>query len=41
VADRLGYANASAFIAMFRRAYGHSPARYFEHAARPRDAVGA
>jgi AraC-like DNA-binding protein len=39
VAERLGYANASAFIAMFRRAYGHSPARYFERAAQPREAI--
>jgi AraC-like DNA-binding protein len=29
VADGLGYANASAFIAMFKRCFGHSPARYF------------
>lgn len=34
VAEGLGYASASAFIAMFRRAFGHSPARYFEHAVR-------
>ena len=33
VAEGLGYASVSAFIAMFRRAFGHSPARYFEHAA--------
>ena len=32
VAEHLGYASVSAFIAMFRRAFGHSPARYFEHA---------
>jgi AraC-like DNA-binding protein len=32
VAEATGYASASAFIAMFRRAYGQSPARYFEHA---------
>jgi AraC-like DNA-binding protein len=41
VAERLGYANASAFIAMFRRAYGHSPARYFERAAPPRAAAAS
>jgi AraC-like DNA-binding protein len=29
VADALGYASTSAFIAMFRRSFGHSPARYF------------
>jgi AraC-like DNA-binding protein len=29
VADALGYASTSAFIAMFRRCFGHSPARYF------------
>src|SRR5579871_2972670 len=29
VADNLGYANPSAFIAMFRRAFGLPPARYF------------
>lgn len=29
VADSLGYASTSAFIAMFRRSFGHSPARYF------------
>lgn len=34
VAEHLGYASVSAFIAMFRRAFGHSPARYFEHAGR-------
>ncbi|MGZ0785470.1 AraC family transcriptional regulator [Pseudomonas saponiphila] len=33
VADALGYASASNFIAMFRRAFGDSPARYF--AVRP------
>lgn len=31
VAEATGYANPSAFIAMFRRAFGQSPARYFEH----------
>lgn len=34
VAEHLGYASTSAFIAMFRRAFGQSPARYFEHAGR-------
>lgn len=29
VADALGYANASAFVAMFRRNFGQSPGRYF------------
>ncbi|MFS2034215.1 AraC family transcriptional regulator [Polaromonas sp. CT11-55] len=29
VSDALGYASASNFIAMFRRAFGDSPARYF------------
>jgi AraC-like DNA-binding protein len=29
VADGLGYASTSAFIAMFRRCFGHPPARYF------------
>lgn len=29
VADRLGYASPSAFIAMFRRCFGQSPTRYF------------
>lgn len=29
VADALGYATASNFIAMFRRAFGETPARYF------------
>ncbi|MEJ6000871.1 AraC family transcriptional regulator [Paucibacter soli] len=29
VADALGYATPSGFIAMFRRAFGDSPARYF------------
>ncbi|WP_256078827.1 helix-turn-helix domain-containing protein [Massilia sp. YIM B04103] len=29
VADALGYANPSSFIAMFRRSFGDSPARYF------------
>jgi len=29
VADGLGYASPSAFIAMFRRCFGHPPARYF------------
>ena len=30
VADALGYASPSGFIAMFRRAFGASPGRYFE-----------
>jgi AraC-like DNA-binding protein len=29
VSDALGYASPSTFIAMFRRAFGDSPARYF------------
>jgi len=29
VSDALGYATPSNFIAMFRRAFGESPARYF------------
>ena len=29
VADALGYASPSGFIAMFRRAFGASPGRYF------------
>jgi len=29
VADGLGYASTSAFIAMFRKSFGHPPARYF------------
>ncbi|MBD8898636.1 helix-turn-helix transcriptional regulator [Rhodanobacter sp. DHG33] len=33
VAEAAGYGSTSAFIAMFRRAYGQSPARYFERAA--------
>lgn len=32
VAEANGYARTSAFIAMFRRGYGHLPARYFDHA---------
>jgi AraC-like DNA-binding protein len=31
VADALGYAHASAFVAMFRRNFGQSPGRYFAH----------
>nr|WP_295375998.1 helix-turn-helix transcriptional regulator [Pseudoxanthomonas sp.] len=31
VADALGYASPSNFIAMFRRAFGDSPARYFSN----------
>ena len=30
VADALGYASVSAFVAMFRRAFGLSPGRYFD-----------
>ena len=30
VADALGYASVSAFVAMFRRSFGQSPGRYFE-----------
>ena len=33
VADALGYATPSNFIAMFRRSFGDSPARYFAHRA--------
>jgi len=29
VADALGYASVSAFVAMFRRSFGQPPARYF------------
>jgi AraC-like DNA-binding protein len=29
VADALGYAHPSAFVAMFRRNFGQSPGRYF------------
>lgn len=37
VADELGYASPSNFIAMFRRAFGKPPARYFAaHAGGPR-----
>jgi len=36
VADALGYASPSNFIAMFRRSFGESPARYF--ASRPSSA---
>ncbi len=31
VAFQLGYGNPSAFIAMFRRALGTTPARYFRN----------
>jgi AraC-like DNA-binding protein/mannose-6-phosphate isomerase-like protein (cupin superfamily) len=31
VADALGYDSVSAFVAMFRRNFGHPPARYFAH----------
>lgn len=37
IADALGYATPSNFIAMFRRAFGESPARYF---ARRGEAAG-
>jgi len=30
IADPLGYASPSNFIAMFKRAFGLSPARYFQ-----------
>jgi len=33
VADALGYASPSAFIAMFRRSFGHPPARYIGRTA--------
>jgi AraC-like DNA-binding protein len=33
VADALGYATPSAFVAMFRRAFGQSPGRYFDGSA--------
>jgi AraC-like DNA-binding protein len=33
VADALGYASVSAFVAMFRRSFGQSPGRYFAPAA--------
>src|SRR5690606_11184406 len=39
VALDLGYDNVSAFIAMFRRAYGTTPARYFDQAAARHDAA--
>ena len=35
VSDALGYATPSNFIAMFRRAFGESPARYFAKRAAP------
>lgn len=39
VSDALGYATPSNFIAMFRRAFGESPARYFaQRAGAPRTA---
>ncbi|MGP1664494.1 MAG: AraC family transcriptional regulator [Rhodanobacter sp.] len=31
VADAMGYASTSAFVAMFRRAFGQPPGRYFSH----------
>jgi AraC-like DNA-binding protein len=33
VADALGYASVSAFVAMFRRSFGQSPGRYFARQA--------
>lgn len=41
VADALGYATASNFIVMFRRAFGESPARYFAGAASGHAALAA
>lgn len=38
VAEALGYATSSNFIAMFRRAFGEPPARYFAKQRRTRDA---
>lgn len=35
VADALGYASVSAFVAMFRRSFGQSPGRYFERMPAP------
>jgi len=35
VADALGYASPSNFIAMFKRAFGQSPARYFQSHSQP------
>jgi AraC-like DNA-binding protein len=35
VADALGYATPSNFIAMFRKAFGESPGRYFSREQRP------
>ena len=41
VADRLGYRNASAFTAMFRRTLGAEPSRYFNNTARSEPPAGA
>ncbi|WP_377102369.1 AraC family transcriptional regulator [Rugamonas violacea] len=41
VADALGYATASNFIVMFRRAFGASPGRYFAGAASGQAALAA
>jgi AraC-type DNA-binding domain-containing proteins len=35
VADALGYASVSAFVAMFRRNFGQPPARYFARKPAP------
>ncbi|MFC2253859.1 helix-turn-helix domain-containing protein [Labrys portucalensis] len=40
IADALNYASPSSFIAMFRRAFGESPARYFSGRG-PRDFEGS
>lgn len=39
VSDALGYATPSNFIAMFRRAFGESPARYFADRTGARDGI--
>ena len=39
VADRVGYATPSAFVAAFRRVTGHTPAAYFAHVAADRPAL--
>lgn len=36
IADALGYATPSNFIAMFKRSFGESPARYFARRSEPR-----
>jgi AraC-like DNA-binding protein len=41
VADALGYASPSNFIAMFRRAFGDTPSRYFAGRRAPPGRVGA